>query len=66
MLGAVQMFVLALMGEYIGRLYKKSKQRPLYIVQEIAGYEGVPTSGRLGVAAHSTPAAPKRKRRPSS
>jgi polyisoprenyl-phosphate glycosyltransferase len=36
-LGAVQMFVLALMGEYIGRLYNEAKRRPLYIVQEIAG-----------------------------
>ena len=36
-LGAVQMFVLALMGEYIGRLYNQAKQRPLYIVQDIAG-----------------------------
>jgi glycosyltransferase involved in cell wall biosynthesis len=36
-LGAVQMFVLALMGEYIGRLYNQAKQRPLYIVQEVAG-----------------------------
>src|SRR5699024_9671068 len=35
-LGAVQMFVLALMGEYIGRLYNEAKRRPLYIVQEIA------------------------------
>ena len=39
MLGAVQMFVLALMGEYIGRLYNEAKRRPLYIVQEIAGGE---------------------------
>ena len=36
-LGAVQMFVLALMGEYIGRLYNEVKQRPLYIIQEVAG-----------------------------
>jgi dolichol-phosphate mannosyltransferase len=36
-IGAVQMFVLALMGEYIGRLYNEAKQRPLYIVQEVAG-----------------------------
>ena len=36
-IGAVQMFVLALMGEYIGRLYNEAKGRPLYIVQEIAG-----------------------------
>ena len=36
-LGAVQMFVLALMGEYIGRLYSQSKHRPLYIVQDVIG-----------------------------
>jgi len=36
-IGAVQMVVLGLMGEYIGRLYSQAKQRPLYIVQEIEG-----------------------------
>jgi dolichol-phosphate mannosyltransferase len=36
-LGAVQMFVLALMGEYIGRLYNEVKNRPLYVVQEVTG-----------------------------
>ena len=45
-LGAVQMFVLALMGEYIGRLYNEVKGRPLYIVQEVAGRE--PRAGKLG------------------
>ena len=49
-LGAVQMFVLALMGEYIGRLYNEAKQRPLYIVQEIAG-ERERKSARLGYLA---------------
>lgn len=51
-LGAVQMFVLALMGEYIGRLYNESKRRPLYIVQEIAGASG--REGRLGQVADAT------------
>jgi dolichol-phosphate mannosyltransferase len=51
-LGAVQMFVLALMGEYIGRLYNQSKQRPLYIVQEIAGASSAPEGrARLGYVA---------------
>ena len=51
-LGAVQMFVLALMGEYIGRLYNQAKQRPLYIVQEIAGDAGLPgRRARLGYVA---------------
>ena len=51
-LGAVQMFVLALMGEYIGRLYNEVKGRPLYIVQEIAG--GEMAKGRLGYVAEAT------------
>jgi dolichol-phosphate mannosyltransferase len=51
-LGAVQMFVLALMGEYIGRLYNEVKGRPLYIVQEIAG--GEPAKGKLGYVAEAT------------
>ena len=51
-LGAVQMFVLALMGEYIGRLYNEAKGRPLYIVQEIAG--GDRGTARLGYIAEAT------------
>lgn len=52
-LGAIQMFVLALMGEYIGRLYNEAKRRPLYIVQEVAG-GGERTSARLGYLADAT------------
>jgi glycosyltransferase involved in cell wall biosynthesis len=51
-IGAVQMFVLALMGEYIGRLYNEAKGRPLYIVQEIAG-DGR-AEARLGYIADAT------------
>jgi dolichol-phosphate mannosyltransferase len=49
-LGAVQMFVLALMGEYIGRLYNEAKRRPLYIVEEVAGESGR-RGARLGYIA---------------
>jgi dolichol-phosphate mannosyltransferase len=66
-LGAVQMFVLALMGEYIGRLYNEAKRRPLYIVQDIAG-GSVAGRPRLGVVAPRDakgPPAPKRKGRAS-
>ena len=52
-LGAVQMFVLALMGEYIGRLYNEAKGRPLYIVQEVAGGERA-AEARLGYLADAT------------
>ncbi len=64
-LGAVQMFVLGMLGEYIGRLYSQSKQRPLYIIQEIAGRDSVepPLHERgLGILASAKgPAAVKPK-----
>jgi glycosyltransferase involved in cell wall biosynthesis len=57
-LGAVQMFVLALQGEYIGRLYNEAKRRPLYIVQEIASFQQWPggdrRKARLGYLADAT------------
>jgi glycosyltransferase involved in cell wall biosynthesis len=49
---AVQMFVLALMGEYIGRLYNEAKGRPLYIVQEVVG--SGPSEAKLGYIADAT------------
>ena len=61
-LGAVQMFVLALMGEYIGRLYNEAKRRPLYIIQEIAG-RSADHSGRLGVVARPKPGGQVPRRR---
>jgi dolichol-phosphate mannosyltransferase len=51
-IGAVQMFVLALMGEYIGRLYNEAKHRPLYIVQEVAGEARA--GAKLGYIAEAT------------
>ena len=57
-LGAIQMFVLALQGEYIGRLYNEAKRRPLYIVQEITGVDNLPAGdrrkARLGYLAEAT------------
>ncbi|MBX9815084.1 MAG: glycosyltransferase family 2 protein [Sphingomonas sp.] len=51
-LGAVQMFVLGMIGEYLGRLYVESKRRPLYLVADVAG----PLKGRasLGYQAAET------------
>ncbi len=34
-IGSVQMFVLGLMGEYLGRVYMETKRRPLFVIREI-------------------------------
>jgi dolichol-phosphate mannosyltransferase len=34
-LGSAQLFVLGVIGEYLGRLYMQSKNRPLFIIEEV-------------------------------
>jgi dolichol-phosphate mannosyltransferase len=41
-LTSAQLFVLGIMGEYIGRIYVEVKRRPLFIIDEIAGTEWGP------------------------
>ena len=56
LLGAVQMFVLGMIGEYLGRLYVESKRRPLYLVSDIAG--PVQGTSKLGFRAEAAQPAP--------
>lgn len=38
-LGGMQLFCLGIIGEYIGRIFEQSKNRPIYIAKEVLNYE---------------------------
>ncbi len=58
LLGAAQMFVLGMIGEYLGRLYLEAKRRPTYIVADVLGpVAGTPRLGHHAdkIATSDTP-----------
>ncbi|HVZ70383.1 MAG TPA: glycosyltransferase family 2 protein [Rhizomicrobium sp.] len=44
--GAIQMLCLAIMGEYLGRTYMQTKQRPLFVIRTIHGGDAVSPTDR--------------------
>ncbi len=45
MLGGVQIFLMGLIGEYLARTYEQVQGRPLYIVDELVGFDGIAARG---------------------
>jgi len=39
LLGGIQLLMIGLMGEYVGRSYEESKRRPIYVVRELINLE---------------------------
>ena len=37
--GAMQLFCIGIIGEYVGRTFEQTKQRPIYIAKEVLSYE---------------------------
>ncbi len=71
-LSAIQMFVLGMIGEYLGRLYIESKRRPLYLIADVTGpAQGEAKHGYRAAAPAIAPSAPRvqpasRSTRPAS
>jgi glycosyltransferase involved in cell wall biosynthesis len=55
LLAAVQLIMVGILGEYVGRIYEQVKQRPLYVVSEQVNFAA--TAAREGVAEGKFPRA---------
>ena len=41
-LGSMQLFCIGIIGEYVGKIFEQSKDRPIYIAKEVLDYENKP------------------------
>jgi len=40
LLGGAQLLMIGVVGEYLSRIYDEVKQRPMYVIGELRGFEG--------------------------
>ena len=59
-LGGVQLVLIGVLGEYLGRIYTEVKRRPLYLVKERLGFASGDRPGAHDPAPADRPASPSR------
>lgn len=57
-LGGTQIFLIGLLGEYLARTYEEVQRRPIYIVDDLVGFDGIPAVGGPNGAVLSQSPAP--------
>jgi dolichol-phosphate mannosyltransferase len=41
LIGGIQLISIGIVGEYIGRIYNEIRQRPVFLIKESIGIEGI-------------------------